>query len=276
MWLLNTSTLELKWFSCPEDVPGGYAILSHVWDSIEMTYQDLRAIHAQSRTRTDAPVYDNSSRRPYHEVVLKSGSAVHGQVSPAHFSDNLERIATHDAALPTQSTSSLDASPSTLLMLVGDPSKLSATSREDAEMHAESDHQRPPKRLKTDGQESLAYLPERGAKQHEPMTMSANSPKPSKSRKQHVQDSPRRQSLPTGNSRDCVSPKIRDFCLLAEAHGHSWVWADMCCIDKSSSAELCEAINSMFRYYALSNICYVYLRDVSSGSSWEDEFRKST
>ena len=31
MWLLNTHTAELKFFSGPDDVPGGYAILSHVW-----------------------------------------------------------------------------------------------------------------------------------------------------------------------------------------------------------------------------------------------------
>ena len=32
MWLLNTARAELKFFASPEDVPGGYAILSHVWN----------------------------------------------------------------------------------------------------------------------------------------------------------------------------------------------------------------------------------------------------
>lgn len=36
-----------------------------------------------------------------------------------------------------------------------------------------------------------------------------------------------------------------------------------CCIDKTSSAELSEAINSMFRWYRNSAICYAYLDDVS-------------
>jgi hypothetical protein len=36
-----------------------------------------------------------------------------------------------------------------------------------------------------------------------------------------------------------------------------------CCIDKSSSAELSEAINSMFRWYQKATVCYVYLADVS-------------
>lgn len=39
-------------------------------------------------------------------------------------------------------------------------------------------------------------------------------------------------------------------------------WIDSCCIDKSSNAELSEAINSMFRWYQRSEICYAYLSDV--------------
>ncbi|KAH7174864.1 heterokaryon incompatibility protein-domain-containing protein [Fusarium flagelliforme] len=42
--------------------------------------------------------------------------------------------------------------------------------------------------------------------------------------------------------------------------GH--VWVDTNCIDKSSSAELSEAINSMFKWYRRSAVCYVYLEDV--------------
>ena len=37
---------------------------------------------------------------------------------------------------------------------------------------------------------------------------------------------------------------------------------DTCCIDKSSSAELTEAINSMYKWYKNSTVCYVYLSDV--------------
>ncbi|TFK94470.1 HET-domain-containing protein [Polyporus arcularius HHB13444] len=64
------------------------------------------------------------------------------------------------------------------------------------------------------------------------------------------------------NPRDLVSEKIRRCCELAQAQGYAWLWADTCCIDKSSSAELSEAINSMFRYYSIADVCYVYLRDV--------------
>lgn len=40
-----------------------------------------------------------------------------------------------------------------------------------------------------------------------------------------------------------------------------WAWVDTCCIDKSSSAELQQAINSMFRWYAQAKVCYAYLAD---------------
>ena len=65
------------------------------------------------------------------------------------------------------------------------------------------------------------------------------------------------------NPRNMVCLKIRKCCELAESHGYKWVWIDTCCIDKTSSAELSGAINSMFRYYSLARICYGYLRDVS-------------
>lgn len=46
--------------------------------------------------------------------------------------------------------------------------------------------------------------------------------------------------------------------------GLDWAWVDTCCIDKSSSAELSEAINSMYRYYQRASCCYVYLEDVEA------------
>ncbi|EHA45981.1 hypothetical protein MGG_02976 [Pyricularia oryzae 70-15] len=49
-----------------------------------------------------------------------------------------------------------------------------------------------------------------------------------------------------------------------------YFWVDTCCIDKSSSAELSEAINSMFSWYRRSNRCYVFLTDVSIPSENDD------
>ena len=56
--------------------------------------------------------------------------------------------------------------------------------------------------------------------------------------------------------------KIHLFCQLAAKRGFSWAWIDTCCIDKRSSAELSEAINTMFKWYERSSECYVHLGDV--------------
>src|SRR5271163_802044 len=79
--------------------------------------------------------------------------------------------------------------------------------------------------------------------------------------------------------------KIR-FCEKQAANdGLKYFWVDTCCIDKSSSAELTEAINSMFRWYRNAVKCYVYLSDVSTlrhfenddlpRPTWKLAFRKS-
>ena len=56
--------------------------------------------------------------------------------------------------------------------------------------------------------------------------------------------------------------KVEGFCRVAAENGYEWAWIDTCCIDKSSSAELSEAINSMYQWYRESHVCYVYLSDV--------------
>jgi hypothetical protein len=48
--------------------------------------------------------------------------------------------------------------------------------------------------------------------------------------------------------------------------GLSYVWIDTCCIDKTSMAELSEAINSMFRWYRNAARCYALLSDVTASS----------
>ena len=55
--------------------------------------------------------------------------------------------------------------------------------------------------------------------------------------------------------------KIQFCCKQAVQDGFSWAWIDTCCIDKTSSAELSESINSMYEWYKKSRICYVYLQD---------------
>jgi len=79
--------------------------------------------------------------------------------------------------------------------------------------------------------------------------------------------------------------KIR-FCGTRAANdGLQFSWVDTCCIDKSNSTELQEAINSMFYWYHKAAKCYVYLSDVSIGGSiknnhflqqrWKPTFRES-
>jgi hypothetical protein len=57
--------------------------------------------------------------------------------------------------------------------------------------------------------------------------------------------------------------KILGACKQAKTDGFRYLWVDTCCIDKSSSAELAKAINSMYNWYRESEVCYAYLRDVS-------------
>ncbi|KAI0664002.1 heterokaryon incompatibility protein-domain-containing protein [Cubamyces menziesii] len=121
MWLLRTSTAELQFFNGPYDVKGGYAILSHVWQDCEQSFEELQSLRSQ---------------------------------------------------------------------------------------------------IAASGQQHLL--------------------------------------------RSRVSDKIRECCILAEAHGYDWLWIDTCCIDRSSSSELSEAINSMYQWYSHAQVCYAYLQDVPS------------
>ncbi|KFY04166.1 hypothetical protein O988_00955 [Pseudogymnoascus sp. VKM F-3808] len=73
--------------------------------------------------------------------------------------------------------------------------------------------------------------------------------------------------------------KILSTCKQAVSDGLAYAWVDTCCIDKTSSAELSESINSMYRWYAEAHICYAFLSDVDvddiTSSPGEDVFVKS-
>lgn len=72
--------------------------------------------------------------------------------------------------------------------------------------------------------------------------------------------------------------KIEGCCQQALKDNLSYVWVDTCCIDKTSSVELSEAINSMFRWYADAKVCYAYLEDVQPSENAFDDgslFRQS-
>jgi ankyrin repeat protein len=74
----------------------------------------------------------------------------------------------------------------------------------------------------------------------------------------------------------------------AARDGYDYFWIDTVCIDKSNLVELDKALNSMFRWYRDSEICYVYLADVSArrmtdlsdysnanSKTWRNSFRTS-
>ncbi|OSD06085.1 HET-domain-containing protein [Trametes coccinea BRFM310] len=72
--------------------------------------------------------------------------------------------------------------------------------------------------------------------------------------------------------------KIRACCIYAEADGYDWLWIDASCIDKTSSADLSEAINSMYDWYSRASVCYAYLADVPTAEdplAPDSSFRRS-
>ena len=70
--------------------------------------------------------------------------------------------------------------------------------------------------------------------------------------------------------------KIKGACEQAVADRLNYIWMDTCCIDKSSSAELQEAINSMYRWYKNAEQCYVFLSDVSYTPSGNESAATNT
>jgi hypothetical protein len=69
--------------------------------------------------------------------------------------------------------------------------------------------------------------------------------------------------------------KISGCCAGAVLDGFQYVWIDTCCIDKTSSAELSEAINSMYLWYQNAQVCYAYLSDTVKGGRPEEHFSRS-
>lgn len=72
--------------------------------------------------------------------------------------------------------------------------------------------------------------------------------------------------------------KIAAFCSEAGSQGFGYGWVDTCCIDKTSSAELSEAINSMYKWYSESSKCHAYLSDVTklrTESTFREDFCSS-
>jgi hypothetical protein len=64
--------------------------------------------------------------------------------------------------------------------------------------------------------------------------------------------------------------KIRFCGKRAALNDLEYFWVDNCCINKNSSAELSESINSMYRWYQEADVCYAYIEDWPSGLPWAE------
>lgn len=80
-----------------------------------------------------------------------------------------------------------------------------------------------------------------------------------------------RQSFLQGQCKSYGWLKIAKGCEIASINGFEWLWIDTICINKQSSAELSEAINSMFQWYKRSDKCYVFLPDVYPITNFNEE-----
>ncbi|KAH7067284.1 vegetative incompatibility protein HET-E-1 [Paraphoma chrysanthemicola] len=85
-----------------------------------------------------------------------------------------------------------------------------------------------------------------------------------------------------GKGQDKAGYQKLQFCMQqARNDALDYFWIDTCCIDKSSSSELTEAITSMYRWYQHATVCYVYLSDVHVGDKlpplelWRQSFTQS-
>ncbi|KAF4340691.1 beta transducin [Fusarium beomiforme] len=66
-----------------------------------------------------------------------------------------------------------------------------------------------------------------------------------------------------GNTDKVGMKKVEGCCRQAKKDDLKYAWIDSCCINKESSKELDEAINSMFQWYRRAAVCYTYMVDVS-------------
>ncbi|KAF2223921.1 heterokaryon incompatibility protein-domain-containing protein, partial [Elsinoe ampelina] len=71
-------------------------------------------------------------------------------------------------------------------------------------------------------------------------------------------------------SKPLAFSKVESACKQAAQDGYDAIWIDTCCIQKDSSAELSEAINSMYIWYKHAGVCYAYLSGIPVGLTPND------
>ena len=86
-----------------------------------------------------------------------------------------------------------------------------------------------------------------------------------------IADEPTSQDISGGKRYVAGFKKLAQFCKTSSKLGHKLAWVDTCCIDKTNGAELSEAIHAMYKWYANSYLCIVYLAESTSDADWPRE-----
>ena len=249
MRLLDTITGEFRWINSPLDAP--YAILSHTWvQDGEQSYQDILAIQKAFRQRANTsidtlrerrllsapePVEELDTEQPLNRWRSKVLRATRSSISILGDASVFLRPATHHRqSCPSILWRACDNYTYTFITPYLDWLEplfaVVQRNRSDAPVTGTGDDRTIQEEIPFSEDESHLY---------------SSSFDPSS-----ILSSPE------------ISVKLRNACALARADGYELLWVDSCCIDKTSSAELSEAINSMFEWYSRASICYVYLADV--------------
>ncbi|TBU26281.1 HET-domain-containing protein [Dichomitus squalens] len=223
-----------------------YAILSHTWGQHEQTYTELREI--QKRYPPSGQHLEPGARGPQCLLSSCPHATLSSSVSSHPFSDaNKGSSSPHD---PTSSTGQN--------AFAG--GQFTSTNAEEQRLD------RPLRELWPFSLLIFALLgyfhisPSPGSPGAALTSRDSRMPRPS-----------------IWDDRD-LSPKIREACRVAREAGYDYLWIDSCCIDKTSSSELSEAINSMYLWYGIAKECYAYLADVPPGEdprSADSRFRLS-
>ena len=243
MRLLDTTTGEFRWINSPLDTP--YAILSHTWvKDGEQSYQDILAIQKFTQKLEDTspeiskPIKASSKIRTVVHKAITTCISILGAVSVFLW------LATHRRrSCQSILWRAYDNYTCTFVTPHLDWLEPLLASVQRTRLDAPFSDDRPP-------QEEIPSC----------------ASQPSCITPPSILFSPE------------VSMKLRNACALARADGYELLWVDSCCIDKTSSAELSEAINSMFEWYSRAGICYVYLADVDDDDAVTDldsQFRRA-
>ncbi|KAK0732394.1 hypothetical protein B0T21DRAFT_384703 [Apiosordaria backusii] len=258
MRLLNVTTREVEEFYEPSIPP--YAIFSHTWGPEEITFQDLESLSAFRKPRPASPPPSSlpSSLPPSLPSSLSSllGSS-HGYNAAAR------------PELP------LEKSEVRKLMMLANMLTALRGHRDASRFQRQSAYfsPLPPAHEIDDDLQS-----HRSFSSSTTMTPSSSPPIP-----------PPPPSPPMKPPQPQVHPveqkagyaKLNYACTQASKDGHSYIWIDTVCIDRRSSSELSEALNSMFGWYQKAAVCYAYLDDVHFDSytsgyrTWKDDFSAS-